>query len=83
MLEILYETEKLYFYKGQIEKIHAIHELTISDPTRSYTIVVDIAMAVGYESVSKFSMAFCKGMGRNSLDYRKYTIHTEVNLNEE
>ncbi|MDE6087303.1 MAG: helix-turn-helix domain-containing protein [Oscillospiraceae bacterium] len=46
-------------------------------------IVVDIAMAVGYENASKFSMAFRKGMDGNSLDYRKYTIHTEVNPNEE
>ncbi|MBQ1465024.1 MAG: helix-turn-helix transcriptional regulator [Ruminococcus sp.] len=127
-----YKTEKPYFYKGQIEKIHAIHELMVSDLTRSYTIeelsrkfdiaptslkkcfssvygspifsymknyrldraasllktepsmkVADIAMAVGYESASKFSMAFRKEMGRNPLDYRKYAIQTEVNPNEE
>ena len=77
------ETDTRHFYKSQIEKIHAIYELMISDLTRLYMIVVDIAMAVGYENASKFSMAFRKGMDRNSLDYRKYAIQTEVNPNEE
>ena len=30
--------EKQYFYSGQIEKINEIHELMISDLTKSYTI---------------------------------------------
>ncbi len=30
--------EKQYFYSGQIEKINAIHELMISDLTKSYTL---------------------------------------------
>lgn len=30
--------EKQYFYSVQIEKINAIHELMISDLTKSYTI---------------------------------------------
>lgn len=126
-----YKTEKPYFYKGQVEKIHAIHELMVSDLTKSYTIeelshkfdiastalkkcfssvygspifsymknyrlnhaasllkydpsmkVADIAMAVGYESASKFSMAFRKEMGKNPLDYRRYATQTEVNPNE-
>ena len=33
-----YKTEKPYFYRGQVEKIHAVHELMTSDLTRSYTI---------------------------------------------
>ncbi|HOA00419.1 AraC family transcriptional regulator [Ruminococcus sp.] len=126
-----YKTDKPYFYKGQVEKIHAVRELMVSDLTRTYTIeelsrkfdiaptalkkcfssvygspifsymknyrldraaallknepsmkVADIAMAVGYESASKFSMAFRKEMGKNPLDYRKYAIQTEVNPNE-
>lgn len=33
-----YKTEKPYFYKGQVEKIHAIHSLMTSDLTKTYTI---------------------------------------------
>ena len=33
-----YKTEKPYFYKGQVEKVHAICELMTSDLTKSYTI---------------------------------------------
>ena len=33
-----YKTEKPYFYKGQVEKIHAVHELMTSDLTKTYTI---------------------------------------------
>ncbi len=132
-LEIdMYKTVKPYFYKGQVEKIHAIHDLMTSDLSRSYTIdelsakfgiaptalkkcfssiygspvftymklyrmnraaallksepdmkVADIALAVGYESAGKFSQAFRKEMGRNPLDYRKYSSQTEVDTNEE
>ncbi|MBQ8967161.1 AraC family transcriptional regulator [Ruminococcus sp.] len=127
----LYKTVKPYFYKGQVEKIHAVHELMISDLSKSYTIeelsrkfdiaptalkkcfssiygspvftymklyrlnraaallksepamkISDIALAVGYESASKFSNAFRKEMGRNPLDYRKYSSQTEVDTNE-
>jgi AraC-like DNA-binding protein len=33
-----YKTDKPYFYKGQVEKIHAIHSLMTSDLTKTYTI---------------------------------------------
>lgn len=127
-----YKTEKPYFYRGQVEKIHAMHDLMISDLTKSYTIeelsrkfdiaptalkkcfgsiygspvftymknyrldraaallksepsmkVADIALAVGYESAGKFSQAFRSRTGKNPLDYRKYSILTEVEPDEE
>ncbi|MCR5478336.1 MAG: AraC family transcriptional regulator [Ruminococcus sp.] len=33
-----YKTDKPYFYKGQVEKVHAICELMTSDLTKAYTI---------------------------------------------
>ena len=126
-----HKTDRPYFYKSQVEKIHAIHELMTSDLTGSYTIgelarkfdisatalkkcfsgiygapvfsymkkyrlnyaasllkkdprmkVSEIAETVGYESASKFSMAFRKEFGQTPLDYRKFITQSEVDPNE-